>query len=37
MFGSMALVYELPAVLGAFAPTFVFFLISLHLLTKKQK
>ncbi|MDA8621308.1 LPS export ABC transporter permease LptG [Psychrosphaera sp.] len=37
VFGSMALVYELPAMLGAFAPTLVFFLISIHLLTKKQK
>ena len=37
IFGSMSLVYEVPATLGAFAPTFVFCLIALRLLTKKQK
>ncbi|GAB2989361.1 LPS export ABC transporter permease LptG [Psychrosphaera aestuarii] len=37
VFGSLALVYELPTAIGAFAPTLVFFLISIHLLTKKQK
>lgn len=36
IFGSMSLVYEVPAVLGAFAPTLVFSLIAMHLLTKKQ-
>ena len=37
VFGSLALVYELPAVFGAFAPTLTFCLIAIHLLTKKQK
>jgi len=37
IFGSMSLVYQIPAYLGAFAPTFVFFLIAVRLLTKKQK
>ncbi len=37
VFGSMSLVYELPAVLGAFAPTVCFALIAMHLLTKKNK
>ena len=36
IFGSMSLVYEIPATLGAFAPTFVFCLIALKLLSKKQ-
>ncbi|NVK25927.1 MAG: LPS export ABC transporter permease LptG [Gammaproteobacteria bacterium] len=37
IFGSMSLVYQVPAVLGAFAPTLVFSLIAMRLLTKKQK
>lgn len=37
VFGSMALVYELPAMFGAFAPTLMFFLLAIHLLTKKAK
>ncbi len=37
IFGSLSLVYEIPAMLGAFAPTLVFFLIALRLLTRKQK
>lgn len=37
VFGSVSLVYEIPAVFGAFAPTLVFSLIALRLLTKKQK
>jgi len=37
LFGSISLVYEIPAVMGAFAPTLVFFLIAMRLLTKKQK
>lgn len=37
IFGSVSLVYEIPAVLGAFAPTLVFSLIAMRLLTKRQK
>jgi len=37
VFGSLSLVYEVPAAMGAFAPTLVFSLIAFHLLTKKQK
>jgi lipopolysaccharide export system permease protein len=36
VFGSMALVYEVSPVVGAFTPTLVFCLIAFHLLTKKQ-
>ena len=37
IFGSVSLVYEVPAILGAFAPTLVFSLIAMRLLTKKQR
>lgn len=37
VFGSFSLVYQMPALLGAFAPTLVFSLIAFRLLTKKQK
>lgn len=37
VFGSVSLVYQIPAIFGAFAPTLVFSLIALRLLTKKQK
>lgn len=37
IFGSVSLVYEIPAIFGAFAPTLVFSLIAMRLLTKKQK
>lgn len=36
IFGSVSLVYEIPAVFGAFAPTLVFALIAMWLLTKRQ-
>lgn len=36
IFGSVSLVYEIPAAFGAFAPTLVFSLIAMWLLTKKQ-
>lgn len=36
IFGSVSLVYEAPAMIGAFAPTMLFSLIALRLLTKKQ-
>ena len=37
IFGSLSLVYQIPAIFGAFAPTLVFSLIAMRLLTKKQK
>lgn len=37
VFGSLSLVYQIPPILGAFAPTLVFSLVALRLLTKKQK
>jgi lipopolysaccharide export system permease protein len=37
IFGSMSMVYEIPAAFGAFAPTLVFSIIAMRLLTKKQK
>lgn len=37
IFGSLALVYQMPPLLGAFIPTLVFSLIAMRLLTKKQK
>ena len=37
IFGSMSLVYEIPAAFGAFAPTLVFSILAMRLLTKKQK
>lgn len=37
IFGSISLVYDVPAPMGAFAPTLVFSLIAMRLLTKKQK
>lgn len=36
IFGSVSLVYQLPPLLGAFAPTLVFFLFALRQLSKKQ-
>lgn len=36
IFGSVSLVYEIPAAFGAFAPTLVFSLIAMWLLTKRQ-
>ena len=36
IFGSVSLVYEIPAIFGAFAPTLVFSLIAMWLLTKRQ-